>query len=114
MPSSSLLYTQVMRDSTGALSSLAEAAKCNSQAHHVEFVSPKEGGRSVSSSCKVDLYWKSFPYLTPHNVIHLNGGQCVGSAETGTLGLLAVHAAGGVCSTEGKKQWTKTHHTKLR
>ena len=39
---------------------------------------------------------------TRHNVTEtLNlRGQCVGSAETGTLGLLAVHAAGGVvCST---------------
>ena len=95
----------MMRDSTGTLSSLAEAAKGNSQAQHVEFVSRKRFLRTVSSSCKiVDLYCNpSLPLfdttLAVTETLNLRG-QCVGSAETGTLGLLAVHAAGGVvCST---------------
>ena len=41
----------MMRDSTGTLSSLAEAAKGNSQAHHVEFVSPQE----VFENCVLKL-----------------------------------------------------------
>ena len=56
----------MMRDSTGTLSSLAEAAKGNSQAHHVEFVSPQE----VFENCVLklhncgSLFQNPFLYLT--------------------------------------------------
>ena len=84
----------------------------------------KRLGELCPQAAFVDLYCKIPSFIwhiyNDYNVTEtLNlRGQCIGSAETGTLGLLAVHAAGGVvCSTwteEASCSGTKTHKTPFR